>query len=693
MKNLISISLVILCAVFSLNAQFFIPNGKITKKDKDFIKVRWEPSTMDEWKLSKTQGYTVSLYSKSNGQRGSLIESIKVFPLAYSDWELFIPRVSPFRQQFYLGVRNQLYPEKLTDSDEKITSLYQDQTSEGLDSIMLGLIIYSSTYDFNLAKLSGLAASFRTKNIGDYEIEIVCGKYKHTVSARDKKQELPKLSGEWGDKVVKLSWPTKGFHDQYFGYIIDKSEDGFRYSMKDSLPYVNFSFGGKKENELDIEKIDSLDQNDKMYYFRLRGMDYFGDYSSIRSSITGSGAEQLTLSPYIVYADQTENNEAHLKWEIGQKQQKVIKDFTLYRTDTIGGSYEVAVQSIPATSREIKIPMTFTINYYRIEANPHKGKALSSMPVFVMGQDTIPPAIPEVLSALVDEKGIVNLTWKKNIEPDLWGYRVYIANFKEDEFSLLTANPILDTLFKDTVNLNLGLENIYYMIHAADKRNNMSAFTDTIRLSLPDILPPASPVLMQLTQKKDTVIVQWVNSPSKDLKLQHLYRREFEGDPSWIKVATFDSSYIKTSYEDVGLLYDHHYAYTMVAVDRSGLESLPDQYLDILLEKPKEKFIPFSKVNYSLDYKSKNVTLQWVVNNPELFKHVTVYRGTDKQKMGKYKIIDHPLTQLTDTFVPGTTIYYRLKPAFEGQKETYFSEYIEVVTTTETPLKGSKTGK
>lgn len=676
-----------MCLLFiglsEVNAQFFIPNGKIAKKTKEHIKVRWEPSTMEEWKLSKTLGYEVKLYEVSNGSRSKLIESTKVKQLPYNDWDIFISRVSPFKQQFYRGARNQIYPENLTSEEEKISSVYKGQTSDGLDSIMLGLLIYSATYDFNLARLTGLGASFKNTNVADFEIEITCGTYKHIVKNPNKKNELPNLTGEWGDRVVKLKWPTVGFEKDYFGYIIDKSEDGLRFKMKDSLPYTNFTFGNIPNDVTEIESLDSLDENNKMYYFRLRGMDYFGDYTTIHSSITGFGAEQLTLSPFIIFADQTEDNQAHLKWDIDPKQMRALKDFTIYRTDTIGGNYEVAIPSLPASAREVKIPMTFTINYYRIEANPRQGKSLSSMPVFVMGQDTIPPARPEIISATADKKGIVNILWKNNTEPDFWGYRVYISNFKEDEYSLLTEYPTTDTVFVDTINLKMGLENIYYLVQSTDKRNNMSPFTDTIRLQLPDILPPAPPVLLNLKQYNDTIRVQWVNSPAKDLKEQYLYRREVKGNTSWAKIAIIDSTNITLNYNDAGLTYGVHYAYTMVAVDKTGLESVPDQYLDWLLEKPKEKFIPFQKVAYELNEKEKKVVLSWNVNAPEKYKHVTVYRGTDKNKMGKYKIIDGPNMELTDSYTPGTVLYYRLKPAFSEQTETYFSDYIEVVSSSE----------
>src|SRR5690606_32591224 len=188
---------------------------------------------------------------------------------------------------------------------------------------------------FNLSRISGLAAVFKQQRPNHYLIEVSSGKFSRIIKSNSLKSELPKLEAEWGDRTVKLKWSTEKFGDRYFGYIIDKSGDGLNYYMKDSLPYVNFS--NKKNSHEIIEKTDSLAQNDKVYYFRLRGMDYFGDYTKIHSSITGFGSKQLDMSPFFVYADQTENNQAHLKWDIHESQIEILKDFTIFRTDTIGG--------------------------------------------------------------------------------------------------------------------------------------------------------------------------------------------------------------------------------------------------------------------------------------------------------------------------------------------------------------------
>ncbi len=39
----------------------------------------------------------------------------------------------------------------------------------------------------------------------------------------------------------------------------------------------------------------------------------------------------------------------------------------------------------------------------------------------------MPPAVPSGLKAVVDSNGVVTLTWNKNSERDLMGYKIYRA--------------------------------------------------------------------------------------------------------------------------------------------------------------------------------------------------------------------------------------------------------------------------
>ena len=86
-----------------------------------------------------------------------------------------------------------------------------------------------------------------------------------------------------------------------------------------------------------------------------------------------------------------------------------------------------------------------------------------------------------------------------------------------------------DTHFIDSVSLIMGMKNVYYVLQAADKRNNRSPFTDPIVLERPDIMPPGSLAIVSLEQGHDTIYVKFSRSGSDDVILHQLFRRTIGG--------------------------------------------------------------------------------------------------------------------------------------------------------------------
>ncbi|MBP6235759.1 MAG: hypothetical protein KA536_06445 [Saprospiraceae bacterium] len=675
--------------IFSLSIIFFFinigiaqkiyPNDGIVKYRDNELLVKWQPKSIEEWMNGISNGYTVTVF-----KNGNEIANKSVKPSSYDEIIKTGNNKSPFLRQFYNGAAGFLYPENINDED-RISNILEDQSQRSEVQWNLAFLMYSCIYDFDLAQLSGLGVGFNNIENADFIIKVETKGYApHTISYfKNVKQKLIKAPvAEWGDKIMEVTWDTKELTAQYYGYILEKSFDGRKFIKSDSLPYVN-------NQEIDPNSAlgykmmakDSLEFNNRTYYYRLRGLDYFGEWSNDFQEFSGQGIDALNQSPVIVYADQTENNDAHLKWKFPSKDIKLIKYFTIYRSDSINGKYEVAVDSVNKFERELRIPMIFTQNYFRIVARPNKGAEVGSMPVLVMGQDNEPPMKPELVSSVVDKNGYVAITIKKNHEKDLWGYRLFKSNFKSDEFSLMNASPTLDTILRDTVNLKLGIDNIFYFVEVADLRNNRSPLSDTITLELPDIIPPNSPIIQKLEQLSDSLKINWRNSNSKDVVSQSLFRREINNEETWTKIFEFDSSYQYTQYYDVKLKVGGIYAYTMTATDDAGLESKPIDKKEIQIKALVKEFIPFEKINYEIIDDGKRLKLSWLCNDPDDLVSVLVYKGFDKEKLNRYEEVKVPIFYLDDEFISGQNVYYLLKPKYKIKKGIFKKqEIIEVVS-------------
>jgi len=99
-------------------------------------------------------------------------------------------------------------------------------------------------------------------------------------------------------------------------------------------------------------------------------------------------------------------------------------------------------------------------------------ESADSPAVDVVPKDTFPPAVPDGLTA-VTGAGLITLIWNPNPEADLLGYRVWRRGAGTAEFSLLTAQPLLENTYTDTA-IEKG-RRYEYAVSAVDRTNNESA--------------------------------------------------------------------------------------------------------------------------------------------------------------------------------------------------------------------------
>jgi hypothetical protein len=96
---------------------------------------------------------------------------------------------------------------------------------------------------------------------------------------------------------------------------------------------------------------------------------------------------------------------------------------------------------------------------------------------------------PTALSVLAQPKSVA-LSWKRNIEPNILRYRIYVGTVPQpDQLVDSVTNSTADNLTKTIVGLNNGLV-YYFRIKAVDSSNNESPYSVDISAT-PDLLAPA----------------------------------------------------------------------------------------------------------------------------------------------------------------------------------------------------------
>ncbi|MFP4082870.1 MAG: fibronectin type III domain-containing protein [Candidatus Aminicenantes bacterium] len=102
----------------------------------------------------------------------------------------------------------------------------------------------------------------------------------------------------------------------------------------------------------------------------------------------------------------------------------------------------------------------------------------------VSAQDTFPPEAPSGLVSVVGEQSIA-LSWDQNQEEDLAGYRIWRKGEGEEEYFLLTPEPIQQNTYMDNRVENNKI--YHYSITAVDKKGNESQRSESISEIIKDV--------------------------------------------------------------------------------------------------------------------------------------------------------------------------------------------------------------
>lgn len=444
------------------------------------------------------------------------------------------------------------------------------------------------------------------------------------------------LAATFGDGFAQLSWNFSLLQNIYTSYIVERSEDNSNFSQLNGLPIFNAEQNDGTES-LSLYYTDSI-PNGKPYYYRIKGKTAFDETSEPSEVVFGGAKKELEFVPRISRKEIPTDTEAILFWEFDEKGNERISGFELQRGNTDQGPFEVVKQGIPPEKRSIRVQNLKRINYFKIIAKGKNGLDSESFTAMVQPVDSIPPKPPVGLIGKMDTTGLVTISWDKNLEEDLGGYRIFRANNPKVEFSEVTNETFEGETYLDTVpavNLN---QKIYYKLQAEDQRYNRSDLSAMLTIIKPDLVPPSPPVLTKFEVTEEGIRLNWVPSSSSDIASHKVYRRS--GDTSETKWEQIFESAIQTdtTFLDSKELAPNTYYYTLIAEDSVGLESTPSNSISIVWKGQtiKEEVIKLSgTVNRELRF----INLSWKVKDQEILEY-RLYRGIEKNNLKLYKSLD-----------------------------------------------------
>ncbi|MGW3493873.1 PA14 domain-containing protein [Streptomyces sp. NPDC001020] len=179
--------------------------------------------------------------------------------------------------------------------------------------------------------------------------------------------------------------------------------------------------------------------------------------------------------------------------------------------------------------------------------------------------DKVKPLTPAGTSVKYDTAtGNAKLTWAKNKEMDLAGYRVY-RRLKGASFGTTPLATTASTTYTDTTLPKTGAT-YYYEVRAYDKAGNASGGTTDQGVTTVDRTAPASPTGLSAASESEGLRVGWTKVA--DAVSYRVYRAT-SADGTYAKVGTTS----QVSHLDTSAAEGSTYYYRVTSVDAAGNES------------------------------------------------------------------------------------------------------------------------
>ncbi len=559
------------------------------------VKVRWAPINQSTWSYALTNGYRVVRYTLFDGLDtltgadyfGSrvVIDSL-VLHLPEPAWDTLSgdTNIVAFAEAAIFGDSLEL---SLGEGNELINA-YNAQAS-GESRYSFGLL--AADRSFYVAQAMGLAVkdtAVTPGHIYDYyaipwnlpdSSRIQNTPSRIVIDTVGAVMDTAQIVFGFGqDKRVLLQWEIP-IDAGYSGFFIERSDNGgTSFAQVNEFPVATY------ESETPHTQVylfmDSVSANEATYIYRVRGEDLFNRIGPWSDTIhVYCLPPAVEAAPHILHATEEAGPEVDVSWVFPDSLESEIRYFTIWRSNRAEGGFEVMADSIGKTLRTWTDTSPLPVNYYIVGVTDRTGQEKQSYSRMVQLDDSIGPQRPAGLGGTCSENGLVELNWTPCPDPDTKGYRVFYTYNPDGDFLEATTETWVDTSFHFYIDVQKLNRTIYVKVQALDYRANYSAFSDTVAVGLPDIVPPSPPVLYQVAQYPYGIITEFQRSASADVEKYFVERRK-ASDEDWVKVceitgwsptgmfSVLDS--LRGRYTDTTSLQPIKYAYRVVARDSAG---------------------------------------------------------------------------------------------------------------------------
>lgn len=647
------------------------------KKDKVLFRI--VPTNKKMYDLIKTNSLKITRYNLLNG---NLSNEVVINEMLHPNWIadtinwMRLMRKDKNKTAF---IYNALFQNKASQN-------IGQQEKERQEKMVYDLMLLSCDFDAEIAKACGLFfvdTSITKNNIYIYKIAIYTATnsiatkqlltFTVNTSVISSNIKIDDLSCKAKNKICTLKWKAINYKKEYSGYNIERSDDSVNFKKINSAPVILFSSQFEKNKESVFYK-DTMSQVNKKYFYRIKGINFFGEESDPSNITTAYSSAIINTIPLIDSINVIQNRVVKISWRMENNNETLLpKKYILVRSDKDNGLYKTLFESKEILKFNDFNPLSS--NFYKVGAITFNNDTIYSYSRMATIIDTIPPETPLNLSAIVDSKGVVTICWKRNKEIDLQGYKIFKANALNEEFVQLNNKFIYDSSYIDKLNLKTLSKKIFYSIAATDKNFNTSIRSIAIEVKRPDTIPPAAPILQSTIPESSGIKLNFILSKSDDV-LKHVIFKKSEAEKEFINIKNLIKEDSSQVFIDTTSEYGKIYTYRLTVYDAyNNFTSSKD--LTIKYETGYRKKL--TKVNFIVDRTLKNISLNWEYNEKGIEKFI-LYRKKENEQLTIIKTVDGKTLSFIDATPNIGNVYeYRIKAVLYNGAESVISDPIKVI--------------
>lgn len=509
--------------------------------------------------------------------------------------------------------------------------------------------------------------------------------------------------------AILLQWPYSG---DFSIFDIERRKAGQKeWVTVNQKPYMSMNFF-EGDSSLRIFTDDGLKPG--TYTYRLRGYDSFGDKSAPGPEHTVTLPDLLPPVPPILTHITIERGDstmtALIEWQKDSIESDLIGYIPFYQfgaeeeddkpqvnvSTAASDSSAFEGRWVPLVNDRVLAPTDTSVRVdirglstgmVTIAAVDSAMNMTYAMPMPMRITDLEPPLPPTNIRGAISPEGVATIGWHPSVSRDVHYYQLFAANDTTHTFMLVpNMQQYQDTLFNDTLSLEVNQPYKYYKVRAIDWAGNNSKFSEVLRVNRPNFNPPSECFIDTSFVTTDSIYMRWVISPERDLDKIRVFRR-LSNERQWTLIRTYGHDRVngKSTLEVVDYPEPNQtirYYYAIEAINTTGVSNGLSMQVCYLFQGQTVFDVPI-KLEAAWRPDLKQVIITWNLEKelPVIAPHhfVLSRKLEGEDFFRAYRSIEEDQTSFSDKRMkPGETTTYRLEVLYEDGRRTIPSNEVYI---------------